>query len=330
MKFGKSLILTALIVLASGCGAGGLFNGSFFNHGGGGGGGGGGTTNFAAVYTSNSPSNPSNDIITIYPLNGGSDPTPSRSYQGCTCHLDHPAQTGVDAQGNLYIINQGVLGTTSPSVVVFSPSTDGNTTPIRTITSPVLVSPQALAIDGSGNIFVGDAGSSAIYEFTSSQNGPSAPVNVITSNVQQPLALAVAPNGDLYAADYGAKAVLIYAAGTLAFKGEINGSNTGLASGPSGIAFDSAGNIYVTTKDNGAIVEFPAGTQTNIVPSRTITGLTSPQGIGVDASGNMYVGQSSANQINVYSASTPSGTSSPSSTISGSNTKLNAPTYVSI
>jgi hypothetical protein len=80
----------------------------------------------------------------------------------------------------------------------------------------------------------------------------------------------------------------------------INGSNPSLSQ-PTGIAFDSKGNIYVANKTggvsgNGSVTEYAAGSNGNAMPIATIsgpdTGLSDPQGIALDAGGNIYVANS--------------------------------------
>jgi|GEM_PF-5864127 len=332
MKFSKLLLMAPIIVLATGCGGGGLFNGSFFNHGGGGGGGGTGFGN-PAIYTANL----SADSITVYSLSAGGNAAPIRSLSACICHLAKPSQMFVDSSGDLFVANQGLTGA-PPNFEEFAPGANGNAAPTRLVNSG-LVSPQALTVDSSGNVYVGDPGQHAIFVYAPGQStpsrtigGPSGPASL----VQTPEALAIAPNGDLYVADYGAKAVLVFAPGAnnpVAPTAEI----TGLTAGPSGVALDSAGNIFVTTHDTGAILEFSANSSGPATPIKNIsgptTGLDQTMGIGLDASDNMYVGHGTSSgagyAVFIFSAA-QNGDVAPTTTISGGNTQLNAPFYVTI
>ena len=63
--------------------------------------------------------------------------------------LHAPVCATVDAQGNVWVMNQG----NPAGIVVFPP---GQTTPSKTITSPLIKSPQQLAFDAKGNAIFGD------------------------------------------------------------------------------------------------------------------------------------------------------------------------------
>jgi serine/threonine protein kinase, bacterial len=61
---------------------------------------------------------------------------------------------------------------------------------------------------------------------------------------------------------------------------------TGL-NGPSDVAVDTAGNVYVTDFDNDRVLKLPAGSNTEV--ELPFTGLDSPEGVAVDSAGNVYV-----------------------------------------
>jgi len=83
-----------------------------------------------------------------------------------------------------------------------------------------------------------------------------------------------------------------------------NGTQSVFASGLSGdeegLAFDSAGNLFVSDAGNSAIYKFT----TNGVQSTFASGLNTPRGLAFDAAGNLY--QSDAGSGNIYKY-TPSG-----------------------
>jgi sugar lactone lactonase YvrE len=79
-------------------------------------------------------------------------------------------------------------------------------------------------------------------------------------------------------------------------------ADTGL-NNPSGLAFDSAGDLFVTNYGNNTIEKFaPNGT-----PSLFASGLNNPAGVVVGPSGNVYVANDGNNTIEEFS---PSGTPS--------------------
>ena len=134
--------------------------------------------------------------------------------------------------------------------------------------------------------------------------------------------MAVDAAGNLYVADYGNNLIRkITPAGlvsTLAGNGTIGAVDaTGtLASfnGPSGIALDAAGNIYVADSGNNLIrkitsagvVTTLAGTRVTADTSNTVSTepvFLGPSSVAVDASGNVYVANSGYNTINLVSPS---------------------------
>src|SRR2546427_70484 len=128
----------------------------------------------------------------------------------------------------------------------------------------------------------------------------------------------------------------VYAAGAggnAAPAATIAGGNAGLNSA-FGIALDGAGNIFVTNQGSNSITVYAAGASGNATPTATIaggnTGLHSPAGIALDGAGNIYVTNVSLispNSITVYAAGA-SGDATPTATIAGVNTGLNAPTAI--
>ncbi|HEX5275351.1 MAG TPA: hypothetical protein VFW34_08745 [Candidatus Rubrimentiphilum sp.] len=108
---------------------------------------------------------------------------------------------------------------------------------------------------------------------------------------------------------------------------QITGSNTTLI-GPTAVARDSSGNIYVADFDAAAIDVFAAGANGNVTPLHRIsgsqTGISGLEGIGVDAGGNIYISNRASNTVEVF-ASGADGNVAPTRVISGTNTLLSTP-----
>jgi len=225
------------------------------------------------------------DTVTSYAIGAAGNAAPIVAQSG----LCNPTGVAVDSNGNIYVTNIGNASAPSYSVTVYPAGTTGNTTPSAIIggSSTGLVNPSAIAVDGNGNIYVANNG----------------------SNVD------------------GIDAVTVYPAGSngnVAPSATISGSNTGL-DGPSGIAVDSSGNIYVANWDSSTVTIYPASSTGNVTPSATIrgyaTGLNDPSSITVDGSGKIYVtNQGSLNggsdSVTIYTAGS-NGNAAPSATIAG-------------
>ncbi|MGA2711818.1 MAG: hypothetical protein ABSG41_01835 [Bryobacteraceae bacterium] len=162
-------------------------------------------------------------------------------------------------------------------------------------------------------------------------NIPQGPGNTFSTGINNPTGMAVDSAGNLYVADTGNNRILRYPqpftqpagyqfpnmiigqtsfASSGANTGGVKASTLSLAGGRTGLAFDSAGNLWVTDTGNNRVLRFPvavltAGTngpsadiavgQADLVSSvaatsRTAkTGLSQPVAIAFDPSGNMFV-----------------------------------------
>src|SRR5208283_1365424 len=75
---------------------------------------------------------------------------------------------------------------------------------------------------------------------------------------------------------------------------------SGLSGDEEGLAFDSAGNLFVSDAGNSAIYKFT----TNGTRSTFVSGLNTPRGLAFDAAGNLF--QADAGSGNIYKF-TPAG-----------------------
>ncbi len=157
--------------------------------------------------------------------------------------------------------------------------------------------PRSVAFDPAGNLWVADTGNHRVLRF----NGA-----VLESSTPQ-ADVVLGQTGFLGgAANSGASAV------------SASGFNT-----PSGLAFDSRGNVYISDFANARVLKFAAPVissakaavvlgqpnfTTNTVSSEpTNTTLDGPAGLAVDGSGNLYVAIPSDNRILVFAPAAASG-----------------------
>ncbi len=98
---------------------------------------------------------------------------------------------------------------------------------------------------------------------------------------------------------------------------------------PVGVAYDSAGNLYVANSGNSTITVYAPNANGNVAPIRTIlagtSGLNQPKGLVTDKNDNLYVASFGSNTVLVY-ASGANGAAVPTRTYTG----LNQPYGVAI
>lgn len=213
-----------------------------------------------------------------------------------------------DPQGNLYV---GSLA--SNAIYRISPS--GVLTRFATSTS--INSPQGLTYF-NGSLYVASYNNSLILKID--QNGT---VTTLTSAVSQPRSIIVDPQGTLYVASsntlyrlsqtgvptqvatgFSNIRGLAYNNGRL-YLSE-SGANqvrriepdnsvttyvTGLSS-PSGLSFDTAGNLYVANQGDNSLVKFDANTLMTLFAS-----VSNPEGLAFNANGTFYTTNQNTNTI---------------------------------
>jgi hypothetical protein len=148
-------------------------------------------------------------------------------------------------------------------------------------------SPFALAVDGSGNLFVDNCqpcipGTGSTSTITVYAQGSTTPSYTISAGLSKPAALAVASNGTLYVANEQTSTVTAYAKGSTDVAMTISSS----VATPRALAVDGSGNIYVA---NGALypgnvtVYSPAGSLIRTLPALGV------QNVAVDGTGRVYI-----------------------------------------
>jgi sugar lactone lactonase YvrE len=198
------------------------------------------------------------------------------------------------AKGNL-VATTLISGIGNGPAIAFGPG-------IQTSVGTGLSYPYALAVDSSGDVFIGDYNLNQVVKV--------APGGVMSTVPAQGLAnesgIAVDGAGDVIIADpNNGQVVMVTPAGIQTTVG------SGL-SNPAGVAVDAEGNIYIADFGLDQVVEVsPNGVQ-SVVP---VYGLSYPTGVAVDLAGNIYVADSgnsvvwelsaSGNQTTVGSLSSP-------------------------
>jgi sugar lactone lactonase YvrE len=179
---------------------------------------------------------------------------------GTAAKFNWPQGLSVDASGNIFVADTGNIRirkiTPAGVVTTFAGSTAGTADGIGTAAQ--FDSPQGLAIDGTGTIFVADSYNNRIRKITAIGM-----VTTLAGTVGQfyyPHSLAVDASGNLFVADTDNYRIRkITATGEITtFAGSTGGFADGIGTAakfnePAGIAVDTDGTIFVADRSNNRI-----------------------------------------------------------------------------
>jgi sugar lactone lactonase YvrE len=218
----------------------------------------------------------------------------------------------VDSSRNLYcFLQDGTLERLAPG---------GTISTLATV-------PEAggVAVDSAGNVFVSSSG--RVYELDASGAmqliagcacyGDGVPVTWVTA--VSPIGVARDTSGNVYFSDQGNHTVrrvapdgtFTLAAGTgdPGFSGDGGPARQARLSSPSGLALDSAGNLYIADRGNSRIREVIADGTIQTVAGSAVAGfygdggpataaqIALPDGVAVDSQGNIYIADTANHRI---------------------------------
>ena len=204
-------------------------------------------------------------------------------------NISAPRQLALDGAGNLYFASGTgmILKVSAATGIVTAVAGGGN--PGSGVgdggqaTSAKLSWPWGLAVDGLGNLYIGDYTNNRIRLVT-------AATGVITT---------------------------IAGTGTAGYSGDGGAATSALINAPTSIALDASGNVYVSTYGDSRVRMIDAvtknistvagnGTAGYAGDGGAATGaeLNQPEGVVVDPSGNIYIADTTNNRIRMVSAST--------------------------
>jgi uncharacterized protein (TIGR03437 family) len=234
----------------------------------------------------------------------------------------------VDSAGNLYICDTGdnLIREVSNGVITTAAGTGmlGGTGDNGPATSARLNRPRGVAVDSAGNLYIADTGNGFIRKVSngvittvagsggpgfSGDNGPAT-----SALLYLPEGVAVDSAGTLYIADSANQRIrkvsngvitTVAGNGTLGFSGDNGPATSAELNFPSGIAVDSAGNLYIPEPYNSRIRKVSNGVITSVV-GNSLNGdsgpassgeLSYPEGVAMDATGNLYIAEVGNNRI---------------------------------
>ena len=249
---------------------------------------------------------------------------------GAAASFNHPEGVATDSAGNVYVadvMNSIIRKITSAGVVstlAGTPGASGSTDGSGAVAS--FGNPTGVATDSAGNVYVADFLNGIIRKITPSgmvstlagtigippRNG-----SLLPPNLNNPSGVTTDSAGNIYVADSVNNTIrkitqdgmVSTLAGTLGVNGYADG--TGAAAkfnNPTGIATDSAGNVYVADSRNNTIRKItPSGVVSTLAGAPGVFGSTDgsgavasfndPHGIATDSASNVYVADSGNNTI---------------------------------
>jgi sugar lactone lactonase YvrE len=213
-----------------------------------------------------------------------------------------PTGIASDASGNLYVADAGnnLIRMITPQALVttLAGSTNEGATN-GTLLNASFNNPTGIAVGAGGNLYVADMlnnlvrevdiGSGMVSTFAGSDTTASINGMGTAAGFYFPNSIAVDPSGNLYATEYVTDLIreITPAAVVTTFAGsgaQGQADSTGIAAsfnGPSGVATDAAGNVYVADTYNNVIRKItPAGVVSTIAGSG-LTGSTNGQALAV-------------------------------------------------
>ncbi len=243
-----------------------------------------------------------------------------------SAQFNNPLGVALDGTGNAYIAdtsNDRIRKVDSAGNVTTVAGTGTYGFADGPATSAQFRTPAGVAVDGTGNVYVADAGNNRIRMIDLSGNvstvagtgtngfadGPAT-----TAQFDYPNGVAVDGTGNVYVAELGGRIRKIDLSGnvtTLAgtgTQGFADGpATTAQFSSPTGVAVDTTGNVYVADTGNSRVRKIDSsgnvstvagtGTQGFADGPATTAQFSSPRGVAFDAIGNVYVADTGNSRV---------------------------------
>jgi|HubBroStandDraft_5_1064220.scaffolds.fasta_scaffold24489_2 uncharacterized protein (TIGR03437 family) len=257
---------------------------------------------------------------------------------GTTASIANPFYLAIDAAGNLYFADTGnsrirKLATNGIITTVAGGGGAGYTGDGGPATSAQLDRADGVAVDASGNIYIADSLNYVIRKVTAATGvistiagtggakgytGDGGPATSAKLNL--PVDLVVDPSGNIYFSDQDNDVIRKIAtngvittfagSGRAGFAGDGGPATSASMNGPSGVALDPAGNLYIGEVGSSRIrVVLTNGTITTVAGDLTVGGfsgdggpatsaeLYQPRGVAVGPYGDIYIADDSNNRI---------------------------------
>jgi sugar lactone lactonase YvrE len=185
--------------------------------------------------------------FTVSQLASSGSATPAVALSASSGSLNGPVGLAFDASGNLWVANNG-----PNTVVEFTVSqlaATGSPTPAVTLsaTAGSIASPQSIAFDAHGNLWLANGGDTTVVAFSPSQLAstgtptPAVTLSATAGSLNGPEGLAFDASGNLWVANFVGPSVVEFTASQLVVSGSptpnVTASGSSLVA-PVGLAFD--------------------------------------------------------------------------------------------
>jgi sugar lactone lactonase YvrE len=257
-----------------------------------------------------------------------------------SAELNNPWGVAVDSAGNIYIadynnsaireVSGGIITTVAGYNQASPPACASNWTAFQGDGGPAtcaeLSYPVGVAVDSSGNIYIGDSNDHRVREVSGGvintvaggglglTNGEAATL----AGMGAPYGVALDSSSNLYIADVtsyyiyevlGGNISILAGNGLQGFSGDGGPAASAELDSPRGVALDSSGNLYIADSYNSLIRQVSGGNISTFAGTVSISGsvtygaggysgdggpaasakLYEPMGVAVDSAGNLYI-----------------------------------------
>ena len=271
--------------------------------------------------------------------------------QGTLAQLNAPQGVAVDSAGNFYIAdsaNNVVRRVDTKGVITnfAGNGSAGNGGDGGAATGAQLNTPEDLAVDPAGNLYIADSRNNKVRKVapngtistfagsgTAGSGGDGGAAGSATLNL--PFGIAADTAGNIYITEFLGNRVrkvtpdgtisTVAGNGTSGYSGDGGSATAAMLNGPQDVAADSSGNIYIADANNNRVRQVSGGTINTVAGNglsgydrdgvqATTTNVGNPVAVAVDTFGNLYIADGSLRVRKVY-------TSGIITTIAGSGTR---------